>query len=774
MTRRRLVTALTVVAVFVLVCSVALGAVLTWWVPTRGKARLIELLERPGTLQVSIGTMRYRLFRGVQLEQVRVVTRASQELWLSAPHAQVGIGWPALLFLQRLAFHAEASIDVPCRTTLTVSGYYHRVSRAIAVTVRTADIPRADIAPPLAPLVPPALAGGTFRLTLHYLFAPQRAPSLSGQLIGRQLSWQTPALRMTGDVTYDGSVIPPPQKDSPWRWEGRITWRHGAVKTLRFPLELAQVEADARIAEHRLTVDRLTGRALDSDWTMAGTVDWSTPTPAVEALVSSSVELASVAAAFPYLAEHWNPSGHPALRAVCRGPLKPSPALDCLLHTEFRDLRLGGPAWPGPITDLSGSLDYDVVAKRLTVTRLEGVVRQERLSGRGEAVWSPSPPNSAHVAGTLGFSNGTLTVEGRLSPEAFAMEEGRIELPHSQLRLRGAVSRTAERPSRLRLDGAVELSELRTLPFVSLPWAAAWNLDGPVEVRADVHGRLADWPGTDVRAQLRAARVRVRDVPIEQLTCTMEQGGGLLQLRIPAATIADGKFWAALDLHHRAGAPEYVLEADLLGLQFARLSQLIPAWRSRSPVGSGSAHGLLSGVWGQRPSWRGEGWVNATGERLGDVPLLDTVFRGIFGVLADRLGLDVLRRAQITHASFRWRVSQERVITDDFRLGGMAGEELVAVYARGSVGLDQTLDFVVEPELSEGVLLHAPTTATLAGTVLKAAGQLDRLRRLIGRHRLTGTLTDPEFRFEFSTQELFRQLAPSPADFLQNLLDRVR
>ncbi len=100
--------------------------------------------------------------------------------------------------------------------------------------------------------------------------------------------------------------------------------------------------------------------------------------------------------------------------------------------------------------------------------------------------------------------------------------------------------------------------------------------------------------------------------------------------------------------------------------------------------------------------------------------------------------------------------------------------EPVAVYATGSVGLDQTLDFVVEPELSEGALLQAPTTASLARTFLQAAGGLERLRRMIGRHRLTGTLQKPQYRFELSPQEVFKQIAPASGELLQQLLDVVR
>ena len=212
----------------------------------------------------------------------------------------------------------------------------------------------------------------------------------------------------------------------------------------------------------------------------------------------------------------------------------------------------------------------------------------------------------------------------------------------------------------------------------------------------------------------------------------------------------------------------------MIQLQLASLTRTIPAWKSRPVTGVASAHVAMSGLWQDRSSWRGEGWLNASGEHLGEIPLLDKVFRGLFGVLGNRLGLESLRRAQITEASLRWQLAQARLRSDDLRLGGLAGDEPVAIYARGSIGLDQTLDLVIEPELSEGIVLEAPTTSTLARTVLQAAGGLERLRRLVGRHRLTGTLKEPQYRFEMTSQDLLKQLAPGPGDFLQGLFDSLR
>jgi hypothetical protein len=182
----------------------------------------------------------------------------------------------------------------------------------------------------------------------------------------------------------------------------------------------------------------------------------------------------------------------------------------------------------------------------------------------------------------------------------------------------------------------------------------------------------------------------------------------------------------------------------------------------------------VAGTLQQRATWHGDGWLTAQGQRLADLPLLDRLFQGLFGVLGDRLGLETLRWAQINEASLRWRLVHERIDTQDLRLGGLAGTEPVAIYAQGSVGLDQSLDFVVEPELSEGTVLEAPTTSTMAKTILKVAGAFERLRRHIGRHRLTGTLKNPQYRFEYNVQEVFKPVSPTPADLLRGLLESLR
>lgn len=278
-----------------------------------------------------------------------------------------------------------------------------------------------------------------------------------------------------------------------------------------------------------------------------------------------------------------------------------------------------------------------------------------------------------------------------------------------------------------------------------------------------------------MQAKLRSDALTVRQVPLQQVLIAVGQEGGMLRVDIPTAILADGKLVGEFSFDHRRSPSTFLAQTDLVNLQLARLSQAIPAWRGREVSGDASLHLVLEGCWGVRQSLEGDGWVNANGRQLGSVRLLEKLFSGMFGMMGDQLGLDMLRRAEVTQVSASWRLNQERFYTEDLRLGALAGTEPVALYGKGSVGLDQTLDFIIDPELSEAAILQAPTTSSLAGMVLKAAGKLETLRRLVGRHRLTGTIKNPNYRFEVGRQELLNEVDPTnKAGLLQDIIKSIR
>jgi hypothetical protein len=866
MTRKFLVALLIGVPALALAGSLALWAFLSSWVPIHGKAAVIRALEHDRPIVVQIGAMRYDAFRGFILSETEVRRRETGALLARAPLIEVRVNW-FLLPARRVAASGRAAVESPFETSVDFSGVHHLRDKSLAIDAETTPIPVPSLRPALAKFLPAGLTEGALRLEVQWRQPPQGggSPALAGRVLGTDLHWAHEATRIAGDVTVEGLASPPTQPGEPWAYEARALILRAGADGLPAIGSLTGVEGRALLLPDRVEIEALTGRALGSSWTLQGTVGLE-GMPTIEAMVVGPADLAQVVAAAPAIAASWQPEGVAQVQAVCRGPLHPQLLLDCQARATLQNATLAGAKLASPITQISGPLFYDAMARRVVIERLEGRLDGQPVALDGTVALGDRPGLDLHIAGTIPlaaarpwltgdnvtrldgvaavdvsvlgtwpnviytgtvgleevqagvarpalliehlsgtaelspgrieiteatmrlndqpftmrgwvepgesprvnasvrFPQGELWGAVRFEPARIVIEESRLTLGGSSVDVRGSVMPGGTVASNLEGAGTVDLTELTSLPFLPLPALRAWKLHGRADVQWRYQGPAADWRNASMQLQLRSPAMAIKDVPLEEVVCAIEQQRGLIQVRVPSALMAGGRTALELDAQRQPnGADAFSFKADVVGLQLERLARAIPAWRERQVRGAASTHIKLWGTWQDREGWLGEGWLNGEGEGLGEIPLLQNVLRGIFGALASGAGLDSLRRAQITQASLRWRLARGRISTEDLRLGGMAGAEPVALYARGSVGFDTTLDFTIEPALAERLLEEKPS---LAGTVLRAAGQVDQFRRLIGRHRLTGTIKNPNYDFEVG--------AGGPATLLDDLFNAIR
>lgn len=171
-----------------LVGSATLWVVLSLWLPTKGKARLMEALEQHTPTEISIGTLGYQPFHGIVLKDVRVVGRATQELWGAAPTMHVQVGWLALVLSRRVAFRARAVLERPLGTSVMLSGRYHLRERSLSLEITTTEIPLRSVTAPLTRYLPPPLTDGTLRVQLHLEQSPPGPAAITGRVEGSRLT----------------------------------------------------------------------------------------------------------------------------------------------------------------------------------------------------------------------------------------------------------------------------------------------------------------------------------------------------------------------------------------------------------------------------------------------------------------------------------------------------------------------------------------------------------------------------------------------------------
>jgi hypothetical protein len=537
--------------------------------------------------------------------------------------------------------------------------------------------------------------------------------------------------------------------------------QHNTLTGSRLVSPITQIsgELDYDALTQRLSIAQLQGRLLEETLLAHGEITLAAPVN-VSLDARGNIPLA--------LMRGWLPQDAPvgALRGSALTELRvqgPIAQLKYIGRAELKDVGIGFTSWHHTVEHVEGVVHFateDIRAERLSLM----------IDGQPVTLTATLRLGAApKIIATALVPQGELSAAIRFTPEDVIIDESRLSLAHSRVQVTGTHGRVNGRPSTLRLIGAIELSELSHLPFVPLPALEAWKMQGLAMVEAHFEGRFDNWRGALIQGRIRADHLSVREIPFDRIVCDFEQTNHVLRVRIPTAFAADGKLAAELTIEQHEKTQDYLLQTDLVGLQLAKLTEAIPAWRARSVTGSASAHAMLSGTWEARSSWRAQGWLNAQGERLADIPLFDRLFRGgIFEPLADWLGLETLRRAEITQVSLRFRLAQERLSTEDLRLAGVASNAAVVIYGRGSLGLDQTIDLTIEPELSEQIIAQARVLSG-ASSVLKAAGLIERFFKLV-RYHVTGTLKEPKARFEFTPQDVLKQvLGASAGELLQNL-----
>ncbi len=505
----------------------------------------------------------------------------------------------------------------------------------------------------------------------------------------------------------------------------------------------------------QLTVDSLSARLQNDPIALRGTARLIQPAE-LHLQLETKTDLAR--------AQPWLPDNGPRIRGPASLRLAVTGTSAAPIWEGDLTLENATFAWPAiSIDQLRGMIQFD--REQLGTTQLLMVIAGEPVRLSGTVKEFLRQPN---VALTAQFPRGSLAINAKAWEDRVQLERLDAAVGSSRVQAHGTIARPPHTESRLSLGGVIDTEDLTSLPWVKWPALAQWQLSGSAEVHATLEGEL---PGRDswlARGTINSDRLVIRGLAVHELQMELDQHREQLTLRVANSIVAGGRLTGSLTIVNNSAGPDVALDADFVRADLAQLAAAIPAWKSLGISGDVSTRATISGTWPRQDTYQGQGWIHATGDRLGELPLLDRVLRGSLGAIGDRLGLSTLRKAQLMEIAGQWQLARGRIATEDLRLNGNTANEPITIYVRGSVGLDKTLDLTIDPELSEQVVLDSPTTRTLASTILRSVGMLDRVRRLIGRHHIGGTIDKPDPTFQFGMDELFSQAIPFGLDQLLN------
>ncbi len=557
---------------------------------------------------------------------------------------------------------------------------------------------------------------------------------------GPLAQWSSMELMADG-LLEDGALTLPHLAPRLERLNGRVLYDHAAK---------------------RLEIRSLTGRLAEAAITASGSATLTAPV-VLDFVADLQGDASVVKTIAPAAAASLQTvSGPVTAHVTVRGS---PPNVDWQADLTITDGALAWAGVPFPITKLAGRVH--ATNDTLTSDDLSCLLQERPVTVRGRLTQLRTTPR---IAVEATWPDGSAALTGAWEPERLAVDSLDLTLGASRVRASGIIGRRPTTSSQLIVGGTVDLASLTLLPGVNRVWLDAWKPEGALAVQLRAQGSWPAWREMDVSGVIQSDEVRLRAVPLQQVVMEIQQQQRSFSVRLLRATLAGGRL-AGQYVLKTGDHPQYMVDLDVTSADLAQLAAAIPAWHDRPMQGELSASAHLLNLGPTRATMTGRGWIRAAGQQLGNLPLLDRLMRGMFGVLSDRLGLSALRTATITEVGGQWTVAQERVATDDLRLSGVSGTEPISIYVRGSVGLDKTLDLTIEPELSDQLVLQSPSTASAAGALLKVVGGLERVRRTVGQHHVGGTLDNPQYKFQFSLDQLLNKSLPSG---LGRLLDSLR
>jgi hypothetical protein len=158
-----------------------------------------------------------------------------------------------------------------------------------------------------------------------------------------------------------------------------------------------------------------------------------------------------------------------------------------------------------------------------------------------------------------------------------------------------------------------------------------------------------------------------------------------------------------------------------------------------------SSEFTIQGKAGDINTMEGPGRIIVTNANLGPMPLLTPLLGHIYGYF--RHAFPELQKVNIRAGSADFYIRNRRLTTDNLTLSG----DMIGIYARGYVDFDKNLDFEVENKILSEASGGDDWQAGLQQIIMQFG-------KMISKARLTGTLENPKWKFEYlgGVQNIFK------------------
>lgn len=291
----------------------------------------------------------------------------------------------------------------------------------------------------------------------------------------------------------------------------------------------------------------------------------------------------------------------------------------------------------------------------------------------------------------------------------------------------------------LSLYGKISLETSDVSPFAPDKLKDALVLlkpEGRIESSIYFNGNPENMRDCEVDIKAKAVYLKVRDFTIDDIYLALRLKDGLLEIPVIKARPYGGVLMSSAKLNIAETEMPYEMSCRLGNINITSIIKNT-ALGDKDIKGFLSSEFALEGDLRDAVSARGSGKIFINNANLGPMPLLTPLLGHLYGYFQHML--PEFKKIDITRGSCNFHVSDRRVMTENLVLWG----NIISIHARGYIDFDRNLDFEVENKISETEEAEKLDWQTTLQEIIVGFG------KLMGKARLTGTLENPKWKFQY-------------------------
>jgi hypothetical protein len=377
------------------------------------------------------------------------------------------------------------------------------------------------------------------------------------------------------------------------------------------------------------------------------------------------------------------------------------------------------------IKDINGSVIFEDDTVKLTKTsfRHNGVTYNVECALTELDIDQPEA--------TLSLTSDGLSAQGDfLFKEDYAtIKRFSGKILNSPFNIKGDVKDISSPTGNLYCEVRADLEDIRR--YLSRSGRAQVSLKptGQCIIAAFYNGSLKELADAEGRIKLSSKNIAVNNIAIDEFYLDLRMDRGVISTHRFSARLYEGLFNGSLKVDLLEKGRPFSIGYALKDSDLKMLSKDLDL-KKKDIAGSLSSKLFLKGYLNSPDSLRGSGWITITDGRLWESPLL--------GGVIELLRAPMLKSVVFEEAAGNIVVENKKVSTDDLTFYS----ESVNIRAKGSVGFDQNLDFVLSTNMTQDLVEGSSDFSRVANILLKQAGNY------MGSIKVSGTIKNPKYKLD--------------------------